>query len=32
MALITDTERAEVDQLAALAAPDGTIAVLRTQN
>jgi hypothetical protein len=32
MALMTDTERAEVEQLAALAAPDGTIAVPRTQN
>jgi len=32
MALMTDTERAEVDQLTALVAPDGTIAVPRTQN
>ena len=32
MALMTDTERAEVDQLTALVAPDGTIAVPRAQN
>jgi hypothetical protein len=32
MALMTEPERAEVDQLAALIAPDGTIAVPRRQN
>jgi len=32
MALMTDTERAEIDQLSALVAPDGTIAVPRRQN